>query len=146
VLFGIDSMDALRDCNAQLLRLKGENMGTGLEIALAENNVLRYLLLELSDALIKRGVLSEHEVAGALLRTEWQSEVMDDLAEEAGDITRPHAEIAKLATEQWRQRLGLEPSLFALRKLQTEWLSAGLRGTSPLGTRQVFDAQREDEE
>jgi hypothetical protein len=144
--FGIDNEDPLRECGSKFLALENDDMETDTEIALAESNVLRQLLLELTDALLKRGALSEHEIAGALLRAEWGAEVLDDVAEEAGDITRHHAQIAKLTTDAWGERFGLKPSLYTLRKLHMQWLSEGQPGPPPLDTKEVLDAQREDDE
>lgn len=112
----------------------------------AEQSVLRSLLFEICDALVARGSLSRHDIAGALLRTEFKAEILDDVGEEAGSITRPHAGLAKLTTEEWQARFGLEPSLYTLRKLHTDWLVAGQRTAPPLAAEAVAEASRDDDE
>ncbi|OCP17468.1 MULTISPECIES: hypothetical protein [unclassified Ensifer] len=112
----------------------------------AENSILRFLLLEISEALVARGALTRDDIAGALLRTEWGAEVLDDEAEASGPITHPHAGLARLTTEQWSTRFGIAPSLFALRKLHTDWLTGGQKGPAPLYPRQVIEWSRVDDE
>lgn len=121
-------------------------MKTDAEFAMAENGVLRFLLLELADAMVARGALKREDIAGALLRAEWGAEVLDNVDEEEGRITRPHAELAKLTTEQWSSRIGLEPSLHGLRKQHTAWLASGQQGHSPLRPEQVIDRFHESDE
>lgn len=112
----------------------------------AENSLLTMLLLEISEALVERGALTRDDIAGALLRAEWGAEILDDVAEEDGNITRPHAGLARLTTEQWSTRFGISPSLYALRKLHTSWLLAGQKGAPPLSPRQVIEWSRVDYE
>lgn len=112
----------------------------------AENDLLRMLLLEISEALVTRGAMTRDDIAGALLRAEWGAEVLDDVAEADGDITRPHAGLARQTTEQWSTRFGISPSLYALRKLHTSWLMGGQKGASPLLPREVIEWSRVDGE
>lgn len=112
----------------------------------AENSLSTMLLLEISEALVARGALTSDDIAGALLRAEWGAEILDDVAEADGDITRPHAGLARQTTEQWSTRFGISPSLYALRKLHTNWLMAGQKGSPPLLPREVIEWSRLDDE
>lgn len=121
-------------------------MDIDAEFAAAECNALRFLLLELTEALTARGALTQADVAASLLRAEWGAEVLDDIEENSPSIKHHHAASARQTTEQWSERFSLEPWLFALRKRHTEWLAAGSPGKAPLYPAEVIEWSRDDDE
>lgn len=121
-------------------------MNTDADFAIAETRVLDALLLEICEALVVGGALTRDDIAGALLRAEATAEVLDEVAAEDGDITGHHVGLAGLATERWNGRFRIEPSLYALRKLNNEAQARGLPRRALLSAREVVEHFRDDDE
>ena len=110
----------------------------------AEATVMGMLLLELTEALIERGGLKREDVAGALLRTEYRADMLDDAGAEFGNITRPHRGLARQQTEAWTKRLALLPEVYTLSKKHEEWLLAGGKGRPPLYPEAIIELSEDD--
>lgn len=116
------------------------------EIENAKSAVTEILLLELVSALLQRGSIKREDVAGALLRSEFRSEMLDDIRAEEGAITRLHGGNARLITEDWSKRLGLPPELHTLREHHARWMQSGQAGTPPLYPEAIAELFGEDDE
>jgi hypothetical protein len=114
-------------------------------IASAETAVVEALLVELCASLVAKGALLREDLAGALLRTEASAEAFDEVAAEDGDIMRHHASAAAVTTEKWSEWFGLEPSLYALRRLNTEAQDNGLHRRALLSAGEVADWSKDDD-
>ncbi|MVA79907.1 hypothetical protein GOZ89_10820 [Agrobacterium vitis] len=109
-------------------------------------DVLELLLLEITEALVNRQTLRREDVAGALLRTEWGAEVIDDVGEEDGEVIRPRAGMAELLTKYWTKRLSLQPDIYTLRLHHMKWLSSGQKGPPPLDPKNIVQLYAEDDD
>ncbi len=76
-------------------------------------------------------------MAGALLRAEFRSEMLDDIRAEEGAITRLHGRYARLIMEDWSKRLGLPPEIHTLREHHARWMQSAQSGTPPLYPRRL---------
>ncbi|MDX3978927.1 hypothetical protein [Shinella sp.] len=107
------------------------------ELVTAEARVSALLLRNIVGALIAKGAMDEHEVAGALLRTQTQAKLADDAEAEEGRITDAHARTAELTVQEWDRYFGLEPSLYALRKEEERWKAGGENGPHPFSEERI---------
>lgn len=111
---------------------------TSADAASAEVRVTGILLMEIVDALEARGALKREDIAGALLRCEFRAAMEDEYALENGAIIPLHAGTAKLTTDEWEKRFGLQPDIYTLRKANTDWTAEGGQGDSPLRPEQII--------
>jgi len=114
-----------------------------LQLLAAEKENLDLLLIEITAALIARGAINEHDVAGALLRNEHGAGMLDEIDMEGGVMGHRHG-FAQLTTERWSGRFGLEPSLYALRKLEAEFRASPGKRRSPLEPESVAQASEDE--
>jgi hypothetical protein len=117
-----------------------------MDINSTRADVLELLLLEITEALVRRNALKRGDVAGALLRTEWGAEVLDDVGEEDGEVIRPRAGMAELLTKYWTKRLALQPDIYTLRQHHMKWLSSGQKGPPPLDPKSIVQLYDEDDD